>query len=46
MAENPLFKLKVKQKELKEGDLVELEWTTITGYKGYYSKKIKNYVKP
>lgn len=46
MAENPLFKLKVKQKELKEGDLVELEWTTITGYKGHYSKKIKHYVKP
>ncbi|MDQ7046705.1 MAG: thiosulfate oxidation carrier complex protein SoxZ [Sulfurovum sp.] len=46
MALNPLIKLKVKQKELKEGDLMELEWTTTTGYKGHYSKKIKNYVKP
>jgi hypothetical protein len=43
---NPFFKLKAKQKELKEGDLMELEWTTNTGYKGHYSKKIKNYVKP
>ena len=35
MSENPLFKLRVKQKEIKEGDLLELEWTTLLGEKGY-----------
>jgi len=46
VSENPLFSIRVKQKELKEGDLMELEWTTNTGYKGHYSKKIVSYVKP
>ena len=45
-SQNPLFIIKVKQKNLKEGDLLELKWTTLAGYKGYYSKKIKNRVKP
>ncbi len=46
VSDSPLFKIKVKQGELKEDDLMELEWTTLLGYKGHYSKKIKNHVKP
>jgi hypothetical protein len=46
ISDNPLFKIIVKLKEIKEGDLIEVKWTTLLGYKGHYSKKIKNYVKP
>ncbi len=41
ISQNPLFKLKFKQKELKIGDQLELEWKTISNEKGYDSKKIK-----
>lgn len=46
VSNNPMIKFSVKQKDLKAGDVMDLEWTTLLGYKGHYSKKIKNYVKP
>ena len=41
ISKNPLFKFKVKQKELKLNDVVEINWTSYLGKSYTYSKKIE-----
>ena len=41
ISKNPIFKFKVKQKELKLNDVVEITWTTYLGKTESYSKKIE-----
>ena len=41
ITDNPLFKFKVKKKELKLGDIIDLEWTTLLSKTQHYTKKIK-----
>ena len=41
VSKNPLFKFKVKQKELKLNDVVEIKWTSYLGKSYSYSKKIE-----
>lgn len=41
VADNPFFRFKVKKKELKLGDIINLEWTTFLGETKHYTKKIK-----
>ena len=38
---NPLLKFKVKQKEIKSGDIMEIEWRTLLGETKYYSIEIQ-----
>jgi len=40
---NPLFKFKVKKKELKLGDVINLEWTTFLGEEKNYTKTINEH---
>jgi len=41
ISKNPLFKFKVKQKELKLNDVVEINWTSYLGKSYTYNKKIE-----
>ena len=41
IVKNPIFKFKVKQKEIKTGDVMKIEWRTLLGTTEQYSIEIK-----
>ena len=40
-SKNPLFKFRVKQKEIKAGDVLEVEWKTLLGRSEHFSVEIQ-----